>query len=173
MKVAVASNNPVKTAAVANGMAKMFSEKAEIINVSAPSEVKDQPTSDQETYDGAFNRAKNARDLLPDQDLWVGIEGGIEDTLKGMTAFAWVVVLSKDKIGHAKSATFFLPEKVSHLIKQGKELGEADDIVFGKSNSKQQNGAVGLLTENAIDRTSYYTEAMILALIPFKNTELY
>jgi len=59
------------------------------------------------------------------------------------------------------------------LIRQGKELGEADDIVFGRSNSKQENGAVGLLTDNAIDRAQLYEHAMILALIPFKNEALY
>jgi non-canonical (house-cleaning) NTP pyrophosphatase len=59
------------------------------------------------------------------------------------------------------------------LIDTGKELGEADDIVFGHTNSKQKNGAVGILTGNVIVRTSYYTEAVILASIPFKNAEIY
>ena len=53
------------------------------------------------------------------------------------------------------------------------ELGEADDIVFGQSNSKQKSGAVGLLTGDIIDRKSLYEEAVVLALIPFKNEELY
>ena len=59
------------------------------------------------------------------------------------------------------------------LINQGKELGEADDIVFGQSNSKQKNGAVGILTNNIIDRTQFYVEAMVLALIPFLNEDIY
>jgi non-canonical (house-cleaning) NTP pyrophosphatase len=53
------------------------------------------------------------------------------------------------------------------------ELGDADDEIFGASNSKQQNGAVGLLTENAVTRTTLYEQAVIMALIPFKNPELY
>jgi non-canonical (house-cleaning) NTP pyrophosphatase len=52
-------------------------------------------------------------------------------------------------------------------------LGEADDLVFGRSNSKQANGAVGLLTDDAVTRTTYYVPAVIFALIPFKNAELY
>ncbi|MEA2092741.1 MAG: DUF84 family protein, partial [Patescibacteria group bacterium] len=55
----------------------------------------------------------------------------------------------------------------------GKELGEADDIVFQRNNSKQENGAVGILTGDVVDRTKCYTEAVILALIPFKNVNLY
>jgi non-canonical (house-cleaning) NTP pyrophosphatase len=53
------------------------------------------------------------------------------------------------------------------------ELGEADDRVFGCNNSKQQNGAIGLLTGDAVDRAGLYVPAVIFALIPFKNPELY
>ncbi len=59
------------------------------------------------------------------------------------------------------------------LINRGKEFGELDNIVFGKSNTKQENGAIGILTEDLITRTSFYTSAVILALIPFKNKKLY
>ena len=66
--------------------------------VSASSEVNDQPMSDDETYRGAFNRVKNA---------------------------------------------------------------------------KQVNGAVGLLTNDLIMRAEYYETAVLLALIPFVNPDLY
>jgi len=59
------------------------------------------------------------------------------------------------------------------LVRQGVELGEADDRIFGRNNSKQQNGAVGLLTGDAVDRAGLYVPAVIFALIPFKNPELY
>jgi non-canonical (house-cleaning) NTP pyrophosphatase len=85
-----------------------------------------------------------------------------------------VVVKSRDgKIGKGKTGSFFLPPKVAELIGQGKELGDADDIVFGTSNSKQANGAVGILTGDVLTRTTFYEAAVILALIPFKNPELY
>ena len=66
-----------------------------------------------------------------------------------------------------------MPIKISNLIKEGYELGDADDIVFKRSNSKQKNGAVGILTDNLINRTDYYSHAIILALIPFTNSKLY
>ncbi len=85
-----------------------------------------------------------------------------------------MVILSKEgKIGKGRTGSFFLPEKVVELIKQGKELGEADDIVFKRENSKQANGAVGILTNDQITRTTYYEPAIIFALIPFKNETLY
>jgi len=55
----------------------------------------------------------------------------------------------------------------------GMELGTANDLVFSQTNSKQKNGAVGLLTHNKVDRTELYRQAVILALIPFVNPDLY
>ena len=81
-------------------------------------------------------------------------------------------VIKKTK-AKAKTASFTLPLKISKLIKEGYQLGDADDIVFKRSNSKQKNGAVGILTKNLINRTDYYVHAIILALIPFTNSKLY
>lgn len=173
-KIIVASKNPTKINSVKLGYRKVFSNlDFECEGVSVPSDVSDQPMSNKETLDGAINRAVHAKNDFPNAKFWVGIEGGIEKIGEEMMAFAWIVILSKDKVGKARTGTFFLPPKVVELINQGKELGEADDIVFGHSNSKQKNGAVGILTGNIIDRTQFYVEAMVLALIPFLNKEIY
>lgn len=174
-KIVVASTNPVKINTAEIGFAKMFPEDLfKIEGVSAPSGVPDQPMSEEETLEGAINRANNVSKLAPNADYWVGIEGGLEERNGGMEAFAWIVVKSKTgKIGKGRTGAFFLPKKIVQLIKQGKELGEADDIVFEMKNSKQANGAVGILTGDVLTRTSFYEPAVILALIPFKNPKLY
>jgi inosine/xanthosine triphosphatase len=146
----------------------------EVEGISVPSNVSDQPRSDSETFTGALNRVDNASNEITTADFWIGIEGGIEEKQSEMEAFAWVVIKSNSgTYGKGRTGTFFLPKKVSDLIKQGKELGEADDIVFGRTNSKQANGAVGILTNDVLNRTSYYIEAVVLACIPFKNKDLY
>jgi len=173
-KVIIASKNPVKIQSVKNGFEKMFTDQEfEFVGVSVPSGVSDQPFGNDETFLGAKNRADNAFNEFKDADFYVGIEGGIEQVKNEMEAFAWILVKSADKYGKSRTGTFFLPKEVVKLIKEGKELGEADDIVFKRSNSKQANGAVGILTGNVIDRTKYYTESVILSLIPFKNVDLY
>jgi non-canonical (house-cleaning) NTP pyrophosphatase len=104
----------------------------------------------------------------------VGIEGGVDMIGAGMYAFAWVVILrSGFQHGEARSASFLLPAALSDLVSAGVELGEADDRVFGRQNSKQENGAVGLLTADAVDRAALYVMPVILALIPFKQGSLY
>src|SRR5439155_12058738 len=139
----------------------------------ADSGVGHQPMTDEETLLGARNRAAQAKSLRPDADYWVGLEGGVYKREGTLEAFAWIVVLSRDVRGEARTATFELPPKVAQLVHQGVELGHADDQVFGRINSKQSNGAVGLLTRDLITRTTYYEHAVVLALIPFTNPQLY
>lgn len=172
MNVIVASENPVKINAVKKGFEAFFCD-VEIECVSASSGVSTQPLTDKETLMGARNRAIEARKKIHDADFWVGIEGGVQAEENGLSAFAWIVIYGAGKTGEARTATFMLPGKVGHLVAGGLELGTANDLIFRESNSKQKNGAVGLLTQNAIDRTELYRQAVILALIPFVNSGLY
>jgi non-canonical (house-cleaning) NTP pyrophosphatase len=90
-----------------------------------------------------------------------------------MQVFAWISIQSNEIEGKARTATFNLPKKIIELIDSGMELGDADDIIFSRKNSKQKNGAVGILTGDLIDREKYYIHAIIMALIPFNNIDLY
>jgi inosine/xanthosine triphosphatase len=174
-KIIIASKNPVKIESTRAGFAKMFKDEIfEIEGLSVDSGVSAQPTSEEETLKGATNRVNNVFNLSPDADYWVGIEGGSKIVGEGMETFAWVVIKSKNgRVSQGRTASFYLPKEIVTLVRQGKELGEADDIVFKRSNSKQSNGAVGILTGDVLTRTDYYETAVILALIPFKNPKLY
>jgi inosine/xanthosine triphosphatase len=178
--VVVASKNPVKIAATLKGFRDMFPGNTYAAHgVTVASGVPEQPLSDMETLQGALNRAQNAREQEPQADYWVGIEGGVEfeDTPShaggSLQSFAWIVIIDHGGTeGKARTAAFYQPKEVATLVRGGIELGHADDIVFGRSNSKQANGSVGLLTGDVIDRESYYVQAVVLALIPFKNGNL-
>ena len=152
----------------------MFSQdQFDLKSFSVESAVADQPLSDQETYQGALHRARSVKQMAPEHNYWVGIEGGCDYLNDVMMAFAWVVVLSELVQGQARSALFQLPPDVQALVEDGLELGDADDKVFGEINSKRKSGAVGLLTDDVVTRTYLYEQAVILALIPFKNPQLY
>ena len=173
-KVIVASGNPVKIQAALNAFSRMFAPgRFEVDGARVTSGVGAQPMSDAETLRGAEQRAVAAEAQEPLADYWVGIEGGVEDSDGELLAFAWVVVRSAGFSARGRSGSFVLPAPVSDLIRSGKELGEADDIVFGRSNSKQKEGALGLLTGKVIDRRELYEHAILLALVPFKSSELY
>ncbi len=46
-------------------------------------------------------------------------------------------------------------------------------MVFGQTNSKQKQGAVGLLTQSKVTRSQLYQQAVQPALIPFVNPGLF
>jgi len=172
--VIVASTNPVKRQAVQQAFQRMLPDKTfNFQPLTSESGVPSQPRNDAETRLGAFHRAQSAMEQMPDADYWVGIEGGIEDTPEGMYAFAWVVIRTSTHTGQSRSASFLLPEAVAEYVRDGLELGDADDRVFGVTDSKRRNGAIGLLTGNVVTRSSLYEHAVVMALVPFKRPELY
>jgi inosine/xanthosine triphosphatase len=171
--ILVASTNPVKINAARSGFQRMFPDATFTASgIAVPSGVSDQPMTSVETLHGAFNRARSAQQSGQSADYYVGIEGGCEDVDGDLLCFAWAVVIGKMRSGKGQTATFVLPQEVAQLVRQGVELGEADDRVFGRSNSKHGSGAIGLLSGDVVDRFEYYVHAMIMALVPFKNPHL-
>lgn len=173
--IIVASTNPVKVAATRQGFQAMFPDiDFSVQGASVPSGVSDQPMTHAETLQGARNRAANAADAHPNAVYTVGIEGGVQLEGDALAVFAWVVVQAQNgSTGRAQTGVFYLPQEVTRLIlDEGMELGHADDAVFGRSDSKRDNGSIGILTDNAMTRTSYYVNAVIMALIPFKQSSL-
>lgn len=175
-KVVVASLNPVKINASKLGFEAMFpGVKFSFEGVSVASGVSKQPITDKETLRGALNRIRNAKKKKPDADFYIGLEGGAEDIDGELHEFAWIVIKSAEgRVGKGKSITFIAPPIFRQLaVFEGKEIGDICDLVFKKLNSKQQMGAIGLLTNGAIDRTSQYRQAVVAALIPFVQCEHY
>jgi inosine/xanthosine triphosphatase len=174
--VVIASTNPVKIRATEMGFKAVWPDQEfEFVGVKASSEISNQPMTDEETLLGANNRAWNAMTLHPNGDFYVGLEGGVEDINEELHEFAWIVVTtwSGELSGKAKTCTFIAPEVFRMMVMDGKEVGEASDAVFGTSNSKQDMGAIGLLTRGVIDRAELYRHAVVSALIPFVHPELY
>lgn len=170
--VLVGSKNPTKTNAVEKAFSVLFKKNKIIVKGKrAPSGVSDQPMSEKETKKGAFTRLRYLEKKYS-ADFYVGIEGGVDYDEGTMVAFAWVYTSNKLLIGKGKTAMFQIPREIQNLIEGGVELGEADDIVFKRKNSKSKDGAVGILTNKNITRTNYYKNAVIMSLIPFFNKNL-
>lgn len=168
MKIVVASRNPVKIGAVREAFAACLPEvQLDVQGVDARSGISDQPIGDDETRQGAQNRAADARRREPAADYWVGLEGGIATIDGVLHAFAWMAVQDRHgKTGLARSATLPLPPAVKALVDAGMELGDANDRVFATVNSKQGGGAFGLLTDGRYTREGIYAQTIVLALVP-------
>jgi inosine/xanthosine triphosphatase len=169
--VIITSLNPAKISAVEQAFSECFPDQAfEFLGVKVNSDVPEQPMNDLETRQGACNRIANARREYPDADYYVGLEAGIE----GKFTYAWMIIENKMKQrGESRSASLILPPTVLAQLNGNNELGDVMDEVFNTSNIKQKGGAIGLLTQQRLTRGSVYQQALILALIPFLNPELY
>ncbi|MEH6529971.1 MAG: inosine/xanthosine triphosphatase [Photobacterium frigidiphilum] len=167
-KIIVASTNPAKISAVASAFSQAFPEQSFTVEgISVASEVRDQPLCADETLLGARNRVKNARKLQADADFYVGLEAGID----GDFTFAWMVIENHKQRGEARSASLPLPPIALEKIQQGIELGDVMDDMFNQQNIKQKGGAIAMLTNHTLSRSSVYQQALILALIPFMNEQ--
>ncbi len=173
-KVAVGSKNPTKLEAVRLAFGEIWPEEEwEIIGVSSPSGVSNQPMSDEESITGARNRARHAI-AETKADYGVGLEGGIQQIGANHFECGWMVVTDKNGTeGIGSSIKMNTPKKVMELIEKGKELGDVIDILFNRTNAKQAEGYFGLMTKNAITRTKGYTDGVIVALTRFIHPHLF
>ncbi|QUS54290.1 inosine/xanthosine triphosphatase [Pseudovibrio brasiliensis] len=171
MKVVVASQNPVKVNATLEAFRAQFpADEIDLVSASVPSGVADQPMSDEETCQGAVQRAENALEAEADADFGVGLEGGICELHGIAYTFAWMVVISREgQVSASRSMLLPLPDKVMQLVRSGVELGHAIDEIFGTENIKHKGGAFGLLTRDRMTRQSVYVDTLFCALLPFRS----
>ncbi|GAB4530548.1 MAG: inosine/xanthosine triphosphatase [Anaerolineae bacterium] len=170
--IAVGSTNPVKIAAVRTVITRVLPQ-AKLIGLDIDSGISEQPWGDEETRRGAFNRARSVL-AATGSDLGVGLEGGVLATEMGLMTCAWCVILDQNgRIGVGGGVHMLLPPFVAHTLQAGGELGPAMDRLTGQHNTKQGQGAVGILTGGLVDRQSAYAQLVAMALGPFLKTEYY
>jgi inosine/xanthosine triphosphatase len=174
-KIIIASTNPVKINAARDAFIAMFPHNLfDFHGINAASGVAEQPMSSDETRRGAKNRVQHARQSSPDADYWIAFEGGLYRDAEKLRSVIWVAVENRDGYtSEAQCASFLLPPAIANLVNSGMTLGDADDKIFGRTNSKQQNGAIGLLTHDILTRQSIYADGAVFALIPYKNPDLF
>ena len=173
MIVAVGSLNPAKIEAARLAFGALWpGTPDDVQGCDVPSGVAAQPMTDAEAIRGARNRAVRAIGL-GQADFGVGIEGGLEQTEGSWFNAGWAVVIDRDgRIGVGSTLRMQVPLVLMELVLAGQELGEACDVVFGRSDAKRAEGFVGLMTGNAIHRTGALCDAVIAALTPFLHPAL-
>ena len=164
MKAVVGSRNPVKIAAAQEVLRRVYDGELRVEGVAVESGVSNQPWGDEETLCGAVNRAEAA--LLADgATLGVGLEGGLVEVGSRVFTCAWCAVACADgRYGVAGGANLLLPPSAAEAVRRGAELGPTMDALTGLSNTKQRQGAIGILTRGFLDRQSAYEQILTLAL---------
>lgn len=173
--VIVGSNNPVKINAARLAFENVWQEQEfEVDGIDVSSNVSDQPMTDQETYMGAKNRAVNVLNERPDADYAVGLEGGLQQFQDQWFCTGWVVVMNRvGDIGSGTTIRIQIPQKMIDIVNEGNDLGGATDTLFDRINVKQQEGLFGILTNNALTRTTAFRDGIVAALAYFNATDIY
>jgi inosine/xanthosine triphosphatase len=164
--IAIGSNNPVKLAAARAILSQPFPE-ATFIATEVASGVPEQPWGDEQTRRGALNRARRALDVAQ-ADFGVGLEGGLIQTLEGLMTCAWCAMVDrKGQAGYGGGVHILLPPVVAEILQERGELGPAMDALIHEDNTKQKQGAVGILTNGLLNRQAAYEQLVAMAAAPF------
>ncbi len=173
MRVVVGSQNPVKVEATREAFLKYFDEVT-VISTKVDSGVQPFPMSQEETLNGALNRARAAQALESPTEFAVGIEGGLLEFDDRFYIQAFAVVMQGEEIGVGRSVAVEVSSKMVSLIDPASDKSKKIvDQLLGRSNLFQQEGVMGVLTQNRLSRTQILRDAIICALPRFLLPEYY
>lgn len=166
MKVVVGSKNKTKVGAVE----KVWGD-ATITSLSVPSGVAAQPFSDEETMQGAINRAKRALQEGEAQ-IGIGLEGGVMKTAHGLFMCNWGALATSDgKTFVAGGARIKLPDDFLTPLEEGKELSEVMEEFVQRKDIRSHEGAIGIFTDDYVNRTELFVHVVKLLVGQYKYDE--
>lgn len=163
MKIAVGTKNKAKLKAVEKVINDTLTNEFEIQGISVASNVADQPFSEEETRQGAINRAIAAREQT-DAEVGFGLEGGVKWIGNELYLCNWAALSTVETVYTAAGAQIPLPKEVAQALLTGEELGPIMDRYVGKQDTRQNAGAIGVFTDGLIDRAEMF-EPIVMMLV--------
>jgi len=168
MKVIVGSTNPVKIDAVKDVFGFYFKDVT-VFGIDTDSKVSHTPFND-DIFMGANNRAITNNSA----DYHIGIEGGLLKVYDQW--FLLTVACIKDNKGNVQygfGPGIPMPQAIVDRVMSGEELGDITDELVNLSNTKQKGGITEILTKGLTVRKDPIVQAVMRALVPFINKEIY
>jgi inosine/xanthosine triphosphatase len=169
MYIFVGSTNPVKVNAVTQAASETWPD-VKVMGYGVASGIDAQPRSDEETRQGARNRAAAAlkagqNEQMSAQALGVGLEGGVFELGEELWSTVWVVVTDgTGRFFEANGARFKIDDVLADIIKAGEEMGPVVARVTGVNDVRSKQGMIGVVTGGFVDRTEEYSSIAKLAL---------
>ncbi|MFD1019086.1 DUF84 family protein [Thalassobacillus hwangdonensis] len=153
----IGSKNPTKINAV-----KTVFESANVEGVEVESKVSAQPFSDEETLEGAINRARECAKIKKN-GFGLGLEGGVMEIEDQLYLCNWgAMVDDEENLYTASGARIPLPDEIKEELEKGKELGEVMDDYASRQEVRKNEGAVGIFTNELVNRQEMFAHVVKL-----------
>lgn len=159
--IAIGSTNRIKIQSVKNAL---DNENFKIVSCSAESNVRPQPISDEETLQGAINRAKDSLQKM-ESSLAIGLEAGVVFLQEQIYLCHWgAIVDNNNNIYFTNGPLILLPKEYRTDLLNGKNLEEIMHNSTGIENLGSKQGAISVFTQKRLDREQVLTQ-IVKALI--------
>jgi inosine/xanthosine triphosphatase len=176
MKIAIGTLRAPKIDGIKEGVAKCpyfdaVRENIEYITRDVSSDIPHMPRTFAETMQGAKNRARNVRALVPDADYSIGIEGGTSYIEETPFLYGCVYIENSAGEGHyGLSPMVEVPPACTRMIyEEGKELGPVMEELSGIVDIRSTNGSMGAWTDDMFTRKDEFVVAFQAGIAPFFN----
>lgn len=178
LTIAVGSKNQAKNLAVKTAFERAFpGNTIDAIGFDVASGISEQPITDEESIQGALNRARNALAEQATAQYGVGLEGNTVTIEDRMYLHGWVAVVKQgvETAGIGHSSGLELPENLKQGIEAGGELGPLlQDILNDNDNNiRHTQGTNGILSGGLYTREQEFIDATTVALARFVKPEYY
>lgn len=159
-KIAIGSINPVKIQAVKNA----FNDgEIQIVSCSALSGVRPQPLSNEETLQGAINRARDCLEKT-DVGLAIGLEARVVVLKDKVYLCHWGAVVDRNQNTYfTNGPLILLPTEYLKPLLEGQNLENIMHHSTGIQSLGAKEGAIGVFTQNRLNREQVLTQ-MVKAL---------
>src|SRR5699024_1398949 len=118
--------------------------------------------SDEETREGAINRACQFAQTSPGA-IGIGVDGGVMHVHEQLYLCNWGALVTADKeVDTASGARIVVPPDIATQLKQGNELGDMMDSYAHKQAVRNNEGAIGIFTNDLISRKDMFVHVVKL-----------
>lgn len=144
-----------------NAVKSVFTD-IEVIAKEVHSGVSEQPVGDEETMNGAINRAHQIRKQYP-QYMSVGLEGCVMFVQNQLFLCNWGALISAEgKLFNASGARIKLPDSFKEPLNDGMELSDIMNKYTRKNGIRNHEGAIGIFTAGLVLRHEMFSHVVTL-----------
>ena len=164
MTIAVGSTNPLKVQSVKNAV----DDGINVIAYSASSDVRIQPLLEEETRQGAINRAQDSLNQTH-ADLAIGLEAGVFFLKDDIYLCHWGALVDKNgKVYLTNGPIILLPSEYREELLAGVSLEKIMHHSTGIESLGKKEGAIGIFTQNRLKREQVLTDIAKVLLAQYR-----